>query len=89
MLGVLCNGVVSAKVLGNLPASGSASITSGSFASKASVQLAALWAFSSRVSHEDCIWQPGQLTQCPCQPWPLLSSRICLWHRFSICSSAP
>lgn len=68
MLRVLCNGVVIAKVLGNLPASDFVSIVPGSLADEASAQLSALWSFSSRVSHEDCIWQLGQLEQCPCQP---------------------
>ena len=76
MLGVLCNGVVTAKVLDNFPASGSASIIPGSLASKTSVQLSAFWAFSSRVSHEDCIWQPGQPNQCPCQPPALASAHL-------------
>lgn len=65
LLGVLYNGVVIVKVLGNLPAFGSISTVPRSLASKASVQLSALLAFSSRVSHEDCIRQCGQLDPAP------------------------
>lgn len=86
MLGVLCNGAVIVKVLGNLSLP-----FLGPSASEASVQLCWLSPPQSpmRTASGSRGNQPRPLGQHPCQPWPVLLPHLPLSLLCNRCPSVP